>query len=212
MNKTLIKSFALLSLSAVLFTIISIPMVKANPVEVCWYVTDISGIPIDGARLTIYWATSPSGPFTQMPADDGEGTYILDRIADVRQNPVITGYWNPTYPHGMAVSDIHPNGGLNGLYFYVKIEYDTVVEFWPTENSHKPGDESWAPVAASGSPSGYAAAGPGIGTGPTTAYPTHGPPPQVIPEVPLGPILATVTMIGAFGAYVGIRKRRIHIP
>jgi hypothetical protein len=203
----------MLSLAAALIIIISTPLAKAEPVDVCWYVTDISGTPVDGARLTIYWATSPSGPFTMMPADDGTGNYILDRIAGVRQNPVITAYWNPTYPHGMANSDIHPKSeSLNGLYFYVKIEYDTVVKYWPTANSYKPGDPSWTPVTASGSPSGYAAAGPGIGTGPTTAYPTNGPPPPVIPEVPLGPVLATATMIGAFGAYAGIRKRKTHIP
>lgn len=210
MNRTA-KTFVLLLLTAALLMVVSAPSAKAEPVNVCWYVTDVSGIPVDGAALTIYWSTSTSGPFTVMPADDGTGNYVEDRIADIRQNPIITGYWNPTYPHGMGNADVHPSGGLNGLYFYVKIEYDAIVEYWPTQNSYKPGDPDWTPVAASGSPSGYAAAGPSIGTGPTTAYPTRGPPLSVIPEVPIGPVMATVSMIAAFGAYFGIRKRKTRL-
>jgi len=42
-----------------------------------------------------------------MPADDGKGTYVEDKIAKIRRNPIYTGYWNPDYPAGMAVYDIH---------------------------------------------------------------------------------------------------------
>ncbi|MEM3760871.1 MAG: hypothetical protein QXZ02_07180 [Candidatus Bathyarchaeia archaeon] len=200
-------------LIAVLVTVLIASVVKAEPVNVAWYVTDGFGNPIDGAKLTIYWATSPSGPFNVMPADDGAGTYIEDKIANVRQNPIYTGYWNPNHTSGMAVCDIHPKGGLNGLYFYVKIEYDSTVEYWPTALSYKPGDPSWAPVAASGSPSGYAAAGSGIGNGVTTAYPTCVcPPQQVIPEVPFGTVMAMVSLVSAFGAYFGLRKRKSVMP
>jgi len=59
--------------------------------------------------------------------------------------------------------------------------------YWPTQWSYKPDGSSWAPVPASGSPSGYVAAGPTIDNGVTTAYPTDiRPPPQVIPDVPFG--------------------------
>jgi hypothetical protein len=159
-------------LIAVLFMVFIVSTVKADPVNVAWYVTDSFGNPVDGAKLTIYWANSTDGPFTIMPFDDGKDTYVEDKVAGVRQNPIDTGYWNRDHPHGMAVCEIHPKGGLDGLYFYVKIEYGSTVEYWPTALSYKPGESSWAPVAASGSPSGYAAAGPGIGNGVTTAYPT----------------------------------------
>jgi uncharacterized repeat protein (TIGR01451 family) len=149
-----------------------------SPVEVSWYVTDTSNAPINGASLTIYWATSPNGPFAIMPYDYGE-TYILDKIANIRRNPIYTGYWNPDHPNGMAVCDLHPGpGGISGLYFYVRIDYGMYSWYWPVATSYKPGTPSWGPVAASGSPSGYAAAGPGIGNGPTTAYPTQQPPVQ----------------------------------
>lgn len=207
--------------------LIAVTMIKVNagpidehplspdPVEICWYVTDASGTPQNGASLTIMWAISPDGPFKKMPHDDPEGTYIIDRIPDpdIRQNPIYTGDWNPDYPSGMAVSEVHPAGGLSGLYFYVEIEYDSVTEYWPTAASYKPGDPTWEPVAATGSESGYAAAGPGIGTGPTTAYPTGPcPPPGVIPEVPLGSIMASVTIVVAFAAYFGLRRQKLRTP
>jgi hypothetical protein len=164
----------------VCFSIFVWPRVSAtpDPVGISWYVTGTSSTPIDGANLTIYWATSPNGPFTIMPFDDGAGTYILDRIANVRQNPIITGYWNPDHPSGMAVAEVHPQGGISGLCFYARIDYGVYSWYWPVASSYKPGDPSWAPVVASGSPSGYAAAGPAIGNGVTTAYPTQQPPVQ----------------------------------
>ncbi|MCW3986469.1 MAG: hypothetical protein NWE91_08720 [Candidatus Bathyarchaeota archaeon] len=186
-NQTLLKWSMPLSLSILFWIILTATLVNAtsppatlspSPVEVSWYVTEVSGTPIDNASLTIYWANSTTGNFTVMPADDGAGTYVYDKIADVRQNPIFSGYWNPNYTHGRAVCDIHPAGGLSGLYFYVEIEYESAVWYWPVKTSYKPGDPAWQPVNASESPSGYAAAGPGIGTGPTTAYPT-----QPTPEV-----------------------------
>jgi hypothetical protein len=224
MNHKTIRTILLLSLTLIFAATITLSTVKANPVEVSWYVTDVSSVPIDGARLTIYWSTSTSGPFSMFPADGAAG-YIIDKINGVttdppgppkmsgpKQNPIISGYWNPDHTHGMAICDLHPNGGLSGLYFYAKIEYDSTVEYWPTATSYKLGDPSWTPTVAGGSPSGYAAAGPGIGNGPTTAYPTHGPPPPQIPEVPLGPIIATVSMIAAFGVFYGFKKQKLHIP
>jgi hypothetical protein len=164
----------------VCFSIFVWPRVSAtpDPVGISWYVTGTSSTPIDGANLTIYWATSPNGPFTIMPFDDGAGTYILDRIANVRQNPIITGYWNPDHPSGMAVAEVHPQGGISGLCFYARIDYGVYSWYWPVASSYKPGDPSWAPVVASGSPSGYAADGPAIGNGVTTAYLTQQPPVQ----------------------------------
>lgn len=205
------RSFILNSTLSILLILFITPMAKANPdpVNVSWYVTDANGTPLDGASITIYWATYPSGPFTIMPADD-ENTYVQDKLPqpNIKRNPIFTGYWNPDYPHGMAVCDIHPSEGLDGLYFYVEISYNSVTWYWPTAQSQKPGDSSWAPVAASGSPTGCAAYGPEIGTGPTTAYPTSGPPTQVIPEIPLGSVLAAATIIGAFGAFHFSRKRK----
>lgn len=215
------KKIATLATLILFWTILNINLVNAtphvlspDPAMVSWYVTDIGGAPVDDAELKIHWANSPDGPFTVMPHDTPDGTYVYDKIADKRQNPIFSGYWNPDYPNGMAVCDIHPKEGLAGLYFYAKIEYDSVEEYWPTATSYKPGDPTWEPVVASGSPSGYAAAGPGIGTGPTTAYPTERRPPHVIPEVPLGTIVASAAMIIALVGYFVIpkfRKKQISI-
>jgi hypothetical protein len=213
-----------IAMFAALVVLIALTLAQAranpDPVLVSWYVTNTSGDPINNARLTIYYATSTSGPWNIFPAGSGPpGNFTLDKVngatttppgPEVYQNPIISGYWNPNHTAGMAVCDIHPSGGLNGLYFYVKIEYDSTTEYWPQPTSYKPGDPSWAPVVAT-SPSGYAAAGPSIGNGPTTAYPTHGPPPHVIPEVPMGPVMATVSMIAAFGVYFGLRKRKLQL-
>lgn len=192
----------------------------ANPVDVAWYVTDVNGIPVDGAKLEIYWSTSPSGPFTLMPADSGQ-TWVKDQLAGVKQNPIITGYKNPDHPHGIGIADVHPHGGLSGLYFYVKITLpDSSTFYWPVQDSGKPTepipktglytgayDPDWAPVSASGSPSGYAAEGPGIGNGVTTAYPTHPPirHPPGVPEFGLG--IETITGLGMLIAYAIKRKQ-----
>jgi hypothetical protein len=44
-----------------------------------------------------------------------------------------------------------------------------------------------------------------------TSFNVVGPPNQV-PEVPLGPIIATVSMIAAFGVFYGFKKQKLHIP
>jgi hypothetical protein len=44
-----------------------------------------------------------------------------------------------------------------------------------------------------------------------TSFNVIGPPNQV-PEVPLGPIIATVSMIAAFGIFYGFKKQKLHIP
>jgi len=190
---------------------LAMPLALANPdpVNVAWYVTDSNGDPLNGAQLTIYWATSASGPFTVMPADM-ENTYVLDRVAGIKQNPIVTGYWNPTYPDGMANSDVHPANGLSGLYFYVTIEYGALTWYWPVADSIKPGDPTWVPVPATGSPSGYAADGPGIGTGVTTAYPTrHPPPPPSVPELSLATYVAiSLGMVSLVAAQRVFRRKR----
>ena len=141
-----------------------------DPLNVSWYVTDASNAPIDGASLTIYWATSASGSFTAMPS-----SVVEDKIANTFQNPITTGYWNPAHPHGMALADLHITS-VSSYYFYVVVQYGTYVWYWPMASSYKPGDSTWQPVTASGSPSGYAASGNGFGNGPSTAYPTQQPP------------------------------------
>lgn len=171
-----------------LLAILSLPLittVKANPVEVCWYVTD-GGIPVDGAHLTIYWATSTSGPFSAM-----DSSLVEDKIAGTYQNPVITGYWNPDHPNGMAVVDLRITA-LSGYYFYVKIEANGKTWYWPTDGGCVPGN--------------------GIGAGPTSAWPTDDAPPppnNSVPEVPLGPMVATASMLAAFVGYVAIRRRKL---
>jgi uncharacterized repeat protein (TIGR01451 family) len=141
-----------------------------EPLNVSWYVTDASNAPIDGASLTIYWATSASGPFTAMSS-----SIVEDKVANAFQNPITTGYWNPAHPHGMAVADLHITS-VSSYYFYVVVQYGTYLWDWPIASSYKPGDSTWHPVTASGSPSGYAASGNGFGNGPSTAYPTQQPP------------------------------------
>jgi hypothetical protein len=37
------------------------------------------------------------------------------------------------------------------------------------------------------------------------------PPEQYVPEVPLGPIMATISMVAAFGAYFGFKKHKIRL-
>jgi hypothetical protein len=198
----------------ILWVMFSASTAKANPdpVAVSWFVKDAGGTPIDGAWLKIYYSTSPNGPFSLVPANMGS-IYVEDRIPDpdVRRNPVISGYWNPDHNKGIAFADVHVPG-VGGYYFYVEINYGTNTWYWPIATSTKPGDPSWVPVLAPGSPTGYAASGNGIGNGPTTAYPTSPPPNKVVPEVPLGPLMATSSMIAAFVAYVGLRKRRPTAP
>ena len=215
------KLLLIVVLAFALLTPLLVQTASANPdpVEVSWHVTDTGGNSINGAKLTIYWATSTSGPFTVFPAQDALGNYIIDKINGVttdppgppkmsgpKQNPIISGYWNPTYTAGMTICDLHPKGGLSGLYFYVKIEAGSDVWYWPVAASTKPGDSSWAPVAAS-TPSGYAAAGPGIGTGPTTAYPTRPPPHNGVPEFAIDTPVLVSLMAMLFFAIVFKRKK-----
>ncbi|NWG10440.1 hypothetical protein HXY33_01625 [Candidatus Bathyarchaeota archaeon] len=212
MRRLHVSLVSLVTVSIILWVMLSTPTVRADPVAVSWLVKDATGTPIDGAWLTIYYSTSPEGPFTTVPADAGS-IYVEDRIAnpDVNRNPVISGYWNPDHNTGLAFADVHVPG-VEGFYFYVEINYASNTWYWPIATSIKPGDSSWAPVLAPGSPTGYAASGNGIGNGPTTAYPTCPPPDKVIPEVPLGPLMATTSMIVAFGAYFGLRKRKLAAP
>jgi hypothetical protein len=203
----------IIATSILLSMILAPTIVKANPdpVAVSWLVLDSSGNPIDGAWLTIYYSTSTSGPFTPVPADTVH-IYVEDRIPSpyIRRNPVISGYFNPDHDEGVAFADVHVPA-VENYCFYVEINYDSMQWYWPIATSKKPGDPSWDPVMATGSPSGYAASGNGIGNGPTTAYKTRPPPDKIIPEVPLGPIFASIAMIGAFGAYFGVRKRKLQL-
>jgi hypothetical protein len=41
---------------------------------------------------------------------------------------------------------------------------------------------------------------------------TFSPPNQQVPEVPLGPIIATVSMVAAFGVFYGFKKQGLHFP
>jgi uncharacterized repeat protein (TIGR01451 family)/fimbrial isopeptide formation D2 family protein len=141
-----------------------------EPLNVSWYVTNASNTPIDGAWLTIWNATSASGTFLQTPS-----SVVEDKIANAFQNPITTGWWNPAHPHGMAVADLQITS-VSSYYFYVEVHSGTYVWYWPIASSYKPGDLTWHPVTASGSPSGYAASGNGFGNGPSTAYPTQQPP------------------------------------
>lgn len=216
-----IKRLVFIAVFTLLCVILASPMVRsaqaASGITVSWTIANDSGMPVDGAKLTIYYATSPNGPFTKMPADT-TSEYIIDeingclsdppKILGPRQNPIVSGYWNPDHPHGMAIASIRVSGTLPSHWFYVKIEYDEVTEYWPQMNSIKPGDAAWAPVIAGGSPTGCAAAGNGIGNGPTTGYPNHSPPDNVVPEVPLGPAIAVGSMGIGLIAYVGFRRRK----
>jgi hypothetical protein len=197
---TLILAFA------ALLVIVALPKVYADPVNVSWLILDQNGHPLDGASVTIYYSQSTSGPFTQVPANDlATDTYVKDLIAghDVRRNPVISGYWNPDYPKGIAFADVHVTH-LPKWYFYVKISYGSLYGYWPLATSTKQDAIGWAPVAAS-TPTGYAAEGNGTGTGPSTAYLA---PSLVIPFIPLGPLAAASSMIVVSGLHVKFRKRK----
>jgi len=188
-----------LAFTSLLF-ILALPKVNANPdpVNVSWLILDPSGHPLDGASVTIYYSQSTNGPFTPVPA-----TIVEDQIANVFRNPIISGYWNPDHPKGIARADIHVTH-LSQWYFYIKINYNNLRGYWPLATSTKPDHPNWAPVAAR-TPSGYAAEGNGIGTGPSTAYLA---PSFVIPFIPLGPLAAAASMIVTSGLYVKFRKRK----
>ena len=197
---TLILAFAALLL------IVALPKVYADPVNVSWLILDQNGHPLDGASVTIYYSQSTSGPFTPVPKDDqATNTFVLDMIADpqVRRNPIISGYWNLDHPKGIARADVHVTQ-LANWYFYVKISNGSLLGYWPLATSTKPDNLGWAPVAAS-TPTGYAAEGNGIGTGPSAAYLA---PSLVIPFIPLGPLAAASSMIVVSGLYVKFRKRK----
>jgi len=199
------KEFVLLLTFLLLGAIYLAPRANANPdpLLVSWFITDTAGTPIDGAKVKIYWSTSTSGPFKPM-----DSSIVEDKIAGVFKNPVITGYWNPDHPHGMAVADLHITN-VASYFFYVGITFpDGTVQNWPMVDSYKPGDPTWMPVAASGSPSGYAASGNGFGNGPTTAYPNQPPPPPVIPEVPFGTVVSFLSMFAVLAGFVGVRRFR----
>jgi len=172
--------------------------VMANPLNVAWYVTDSGGNPLDGAGLTIYWSTSPDGPFTSM-----DPSIVEDKIAGVFQNPVVTGRWTSDHDQGIALADLRITS-VSSYYLYSKITDGAQVWYWPVATSYKPGDLTWEPVAASGSPSGYAATGNGFGNGVTTAYPTD--PFQEIPEFPT----MAIPVAGVIGLlfFFNHRKRR----
>jgi hypothetical protein len=193
---------------ASLLAIFAFPKTYASPdpVNVSWLILDPNDNPIDGASVTIYYSQSTNGPFTPVSADDpATNTYVVDFIADpnVRRNPIISGYWNPTHPKGIARADIHVTQ-LSKWYFYIKINYGNLLGYWPLATSTKPDEPNWAPVAAS-TPTGYAAEGNGIGTGPSTAYLA---PSFVIPFIPLGPLAAAASMIVTSGLYAKLRKRK----
>ena len=195
-----------------LLVLLALPKVHANPdpVNVTWLILDPNGHPIDGASVTIYYSQSTSGPFTPVPADDpATNTYVLDMIANprVRRNPIISGYWNSEHPKGVARADVHVTQ-LSKWYFYIKINYGNLLGYWPLATSTKPDNPDWAPVAAS-TPSGYAAEGNGIGTGPSNAYLV---PSFVIPFIPLGTLAAAASMIVTTGLYVKFRKRKTNSP
>lgn len=189
-----------------LLVILALPEVHADPVNVSWLILDQNGHPLDGASVTIYYSQSTSGPFIPVPANDlATNTYVKDLIADqnVRRNPIISGPWNSQYPKGIAFADVHVTQ-LSKWYFYIKINYGSLLGYWPLATSTKPDNPGWAPVVAS-TPSGYAAEGNGIGTGPSTAYLA---PSLVIPFIPLGPLAAASSMIVISGLYVKFRKRK----
>jgi hypothetical protein len=198
-EKDIVKKLLLIGILALILPallLMQTAFANPDPLEVSWNITDVYGNPINGAKLTIYWSTSTNGPFSIVPADTAT-VFVVDKVDGVtsdppgppkmsgpKQNPIISGYWNPTYTAGMAICDLHVTG-ISGYYFYAKIEAGSDVWYWPVATSTKPGDATWAPVAASGSPSGYATAGNGMGTGPTTAFPTRPPPTPGAPEFPI---------------------------
>src|SRR4030042_5891896 len=123
--RAILQALTILSLLQLIF--LSVASFKANPdpLNTGWYVTDFYGNPVNGAHLTIYYSTSPSGSFTAIPS-----SIVEDRIANAYQNPVITGFWNNDHPAGMAKVDLHLQQ-ISGYYFYVIIEYNSITWQWP---------------------------------------------------------------------------------
>jgi len=184
-----------------LFALVSLTCVcPVLALDTAFYITDASNNPLNGVSITIYYATSTSGPFTPMPS-----TIVYDKVAGTNENPIVTGYWNPTHNNGIGLAQLSISG-VSGYYFYCKLQYNSQTWFWPIATSTKPGDSTWAPVAASGSPTGYAAAGNGFGNGVTTGFPDNAPPFNTVPEVPIGIITASLAMAAGCGVYFGGKK------
>ena len=55
--------------------------------------------PVDGGMLTIYYSTSPEGPFDPIPEE-----LVENVIGDVSQNPIVSGSRNPDYPRSIAIA------------------------------------------------------------------------------------------------------------
>jgi len=186
------------------------PMVRAepDPVSVAWLVMDMTGTPVNGASLTLYYATSNPGTFAVIPASN-----VLDKLPNpnVNRNPIFSGFYNPDLSAGIAFANIDEKdlGTPSSLWYYVSITFGSDTWIWPTATSTKPGDPTWAPVIHTGSPSGYAAYHPGVGNGVTTGYPTRPPPPPSVPEfsftMPLVTSLGTILLIAAQKV---LRKKR----
>lgn len=206
MMRLVFKELILLSVIMLFGAILGAPRVRASPdpVSVAWQVL-VGGTPVNGASLTIYYATSNPGAFAIVPAAN-----VLDKVAtpNVNQNPIFTGDY-ASYS-GIAFANIDETGlgTPSSLWFYVSITYGSETWIWPVATSTKPGDPTWVPVADSSSPSGYAAQHEGIGNGPTTAFPTSPPRPPSVPEFSAATPL--MTSIGALLFIVGkkVYKRK----
>jgi len=203
------KELILLSVIALFGAILGVSMVRADPdpISVAWLVMDPAGTPVNGASLTIYYATSNPGTFAIIPASN-----VLDKLPNpnVYRNPIFSGYYNPDLSAGIAFANIIEKdlGDPSSLWYYVSITYGSDTWIWPVATSTKPGDPSWAAVVHPGSPSGYAAYHPGMGNGVTTAYPTRPPRPPSVPEFSFATPL--VTSMGAILFIVGkkVYKRK----
>jgi hypothetical protein len=198
--RTTLKAVAILLLLQLVF--LGTACVKANtdPLNASWYVTDSGGNPINGAKLTFYYSTSTFGPFATV-----SGVTVEDKIANTYQNPAITGDWNPNHLTGIANVDLYI-ADIDQYLFYVQIDYGISTWFWPDATSTKPGDPSWHPASATGSPTLYAASGYSLGNDPTTAYPTKMPTTTATSGIPLSVSLALLAVLAALVAYA-LRKR-----
>ena len=183
---------------SLLFLTLSVSVVSADPLNTGWLVLDNpppAGVPVeDGTEVWIYYSTTgQNGLFTEVPS-----IYVEDRINGVYQNPIKTGDWNTDHPKGIALCDLKLTA-INSYHFYIKIvTASNEIWYWPYSFSTKPGDPSWEPVTSTGSPTGYAASGNGMGNGVTTVFKIPGP---YVPELPLGAIGAVVAPIAALAIF-----------
>jgi hypothetical protein len=167
----------LLLVASLFFSNVQAQYFGPGDISIAWFVTaeqpyignptdGYGSTPLDRAWITIYWNQTPSGNFSQILPSQ-----VWDRVANVTQNPIVTGHWNPTYFGGTAFADIDSRGKMD-WYMYVEVKNSAGHHlcYWPTANTTPDPDHPDALVVSANTPSGYAIRLEGAACGPTSGW------------------------------------------